>query len=137
MSQEEIFDVIVVGGGAAGLTAGIYSSRARLSTLILNEGAIGGQMVLTDEIANYPGVERTNGYLLASTMKKQAKEFGCKIKSNLKILSYNLEGEIKQVLLEDGREFHARSVILSPGGRPRSLQIPGEEQFKGDRKSVV
>ena len=131
MSQKEIFDVIVVGGGAAGLTAGIYSSRARLSTLILNEGAIGGQMVLTDEIANYPGVEKTNGYLLASTMKKQAKEFGCKIKSNLKILSYNLEGEIKQVLLEDGREFHARSVILSPGGRPRPLQIPGEEQFKG------
>lgn len=131
MSKEEIFDVIVVGGGAAGLTAGIYSSRARLSTLILNEGAIGGQMVLTDEIANYPGVEKTNGYLLASTMKKQAKEFGCKIKSNLKIKSYDLKGEIKHVVLEDGREFHGRSVILSPGGRPRPLQIPGEEQFKG------
>lgn len=131
MSAEEIFDVIVVGGGAAGLTAGIYSSRARLSTLILNEGAIGGQMVLTDEIANYPGVEKTNGYLLASTMKKQAKEFGCKIKSNLKIKSYELEGEIKRIVLEDGREFHSRSVILSPGGRPRSLELPGEEQFKG------
>ena len=131
MSTEEIFDMIVVGGGAAGLTAGIYSSRARLSTLILNEGAIGGQMVLTDEIANYPGVEKTNGYLLASTMKKQAKEFGCKIKSNLKIKSFDLEGEIKHVVLEDGREFRARSVILSPGGRPRPLQIPGEEQFKG------
>lgn len=131
MSAEEIFDVIVVGGGAAGLTAGIYSSRARLSTLILNEGAIGGQMVLTDEIANYPGVEKTNGYLLASTMKKQAKEFGCKIKSNLKIKSYELEDEIKRIVLEDGREFHSRSVILSPGGRPRSLELPGEEQFKG------
>jgi len=131
MSTEEIYDVIVVGGGAAGLTAGIYSSRAHLSTLILNEGAIGGQMVLTDEIANYPGVEKTKGYLLASTMKKQAKEFGCKIKSNLKIKSYNLEGEIKHVLLEDGREFQSRSIILSPGGRPRPLQIPGEEQFKG------
>ena len=131
MSSEEIFDVIIVGGGAAGLTAGIYSSRARLSTLILNEGAIGGQMVLTDEIANYPGVEKTNGYLLASTMKKQAKQFGCKIKSNLKIKSYDLEGEIKRIVLEDGREFQSRSVILSPGGRPRPLQIPGEEQYKG------
>ena len=129
--MEEIFDVIVVGGGAAGLTAGIYSSRARLSTLILNEGAIGGQMVLTEEIANYPGVEKTNGYLLASTMKKQAKEFGCKIKSNLKIKSYDLKGEIKQIILEDGRKFSSRSVILAPGGRPRSLQIPGEEQYKG------
>jgi len=131
MSAEEIFDVIIVGGGAAGLTAGIYSSRARLTTLILNEGAIGGQMVLTEEIANYPGVEKTNGYLLASTMKKQAKEFGCKIKSNLQIKSYDLEGEIKHIVLEDGREFSSRSVILSPGGRPRPLQIPGEEQFKG------
>ncbi len=131
MHTEEIYDVLVVGGGAAGLTAGIYSSRARLSTLILNEGAIGGQMVLTDEIANYPGVEKTKGYLLASAMKKQAKEFGCKIKSNLKIKSYDLEGEIKHIVLEDGREFSSRSVILSPGGRPRSLQLPGEEQYKG------
>lgn len=131
MNREEIFDLIVVGGGAAGLTAGIYSSRARLSTLILNEGAIGGQMVLTDEIANYPGVEKTNGYLLASTMKKQAKEFGCKIKSNLKIKTYDLKGEIKQIVLEDGRKFSSRSVILAPGGRPRPLQIPGEEQYKG------
>ena len=129
--MDEIYDVIVVGGGAAGLTAGIYSSRARLSTLILNEGAVGGQMVLTDEIANYPGVEKTNGYLLANTMKKQAKQFGCKIKSNLKIKSYDLEREIKLVILEDGREFRSRSVILSPGGSPRPLQIPGEDNFKG------
>ena len=131
MSTEEIFDVIVVGGGAAGLTAGIYSSRARLSTLILNEGAIGGQMVLTDEIANYPGVEKTNGYLLANIMKKQAKDFGCKIKSNLKIKSYDLEDKIKHIVLEDGREFSSRSVILTPGGSPRPLQISGEDQFKG------
>ncbi len=131
MTNEEIFDVIIVGGGAAGLTAGIYSSRARLSTLILNEGAIGGQMVLTEEVANYPGVETTKGYLLANTMKNQAKLFGCKIKSNLKIKSYDLEGEIKDVKLEDGREFSSRTVILSPGGRPRPLGIPGEEDFKG------
>ena len=131
MSKEEIFDVIIVGGGAAGLTAGIYSSRARLSTLILNEGAIGGQMVLTEEVANYPGVETTKGYLLANTMKNQAKAFGCKIKSNLKIRSYDLEGEIKHVVLEDGREFSSRTVILSPGGRPRPVGVPGEEEFKG------
>jgi len=131
MTQEEIFDVIIIGGGAAGLSAGIYSSRARLSTLILNEGAIGGQMVLTEEVANYPGVESTKGYLLANTMKNQAKQFGCKIKSNLQIKSYDLKGEIKHVVLEDGREFSSRTVILSPGGRPRPLGIPGEEEFKG------
>jgi thioredoxin reductase (NADPH) len=131
MNQEEIFDLIIVGAGAAGLTAGIYSSRAKLTTLILNEGAVGGQLVLTEEIANYPGVEATKGYLLANTMKKQAKEFGCKIKSNLKIKEYDLQGETKRILTEDGREFFGRAVILAPGGRPRSLEIPGEDTFRG------
>ena len=129
--MDELFDVIIIGAGAAGLTAGIYSSRARLSTLILNEGVVGGQMVLTNEIANYPGVESTHGYALAGIMKKQAKEFGSKIKSNVKVKKYELEGEIKRITLEDGREFRSRSVILSPGGKPRPLNIPGEETFKG------
>jgi thioredoxin reductase (NADPH) len=88
-------------------------------------------MVLTDEIANYPGVEKTHGYMLANTMKKQAKEFGCKIKSNIKVKSYELEGAIKRVELEDGRIFESRTVILTPGGKPRPLNIPGEDAFKG------
>ena len=129
--MDEIIDVIIIGAGAAGLTAGIYSSRARLSTLILNEGVVGGQMVLTNVIANYPGVESTQGYALAGIMKKQAKEFGCKIKSNVKVRNYELEGEIKRIVLEDGREFSSRSVILATGGKPRPLNIPGEESFKG------
>lgn len=129
--MNEMYDVMIIGAGAAGLTAGIYSSRARLNTIILNEGAIGGQMVLTDEIANYPGVETTKGYVVANTMKKQAKDFGCTIKSNITIDSYNLYGEVKHVSLTDGREFSAKSVILAPGGRPHSLNIPGENEFKG------
>ena len=129
--MEEVFDVMIIGAGAAGLTAGIYSSRAKLSTLILNDGAIGGQMVLTEEIANYPGVELTKGYMLAATMKKQAKDFGCKIKSNIKIEKIELEKEIKTVALKDGRSFRAKTVILAPGGKPRPLNIEGEEQFKG------
>lgn len=130
-NMDEIFDVIIIGAGAAGLTSGIYTSRAKLTTLILNEGAIGGQMVLTEEIANYPGVETTKGYMLANVMKKQAKSFGCKIKSNVKIAKYLLSEEVKVVELEDGRIFSGRSVILTPGGRPRSLNIYGEDQFKG------
>lgn len=129
--MDNVFDVIIVGGGAAGLTAGIYTSRAKLSTLILNEGTVGGQMVLTDEIANYPGVEATSGYKVASTMKKQAKDFGCKIKSNIKIASYDIDGDIKNVELNDGRKFQSRAVILAPGGRPRTLDIPGENIFQG------
>jgi thioredoxin reductase (NADPH) len=129
--MNEHYDVLIIGAGAAGLTAGIYASRARLKTLILNQGAIGGQMVLTNEIANYPGVETTSGYKVAATMKKQAKEFGCKIKSNVQIVKYDLQGEVKIVELEDGRTFQATTVILAPGGKPRSLGIPGEETYKG------
>ena len=129
--MDEIFDTIIIGGGAAGLTAGIYSSRAKLSTLILNEGAVGGQMVLTEEIANYPGVPVTKGYMLANSMKQQAKSFGCKIKSNIKITEYSLDGDVKKVTLEDGRAFSGRSVILAPGGKPRPLNIEGEDRFKG------
>ena len=122
---------MIIGAGAAGLTAGIYASRARLNTVIINEGVVGGQMVLTEEVANYPGVETTKGYMLANTMKTQAKSFGCKIRSNVKIASYALEGPVKSVTLEDGRSFGADAVILTPGGRPRSLNIPGEGKFKG------
>lgn len=129
--MDEVFDVMIIGAGAAGLTAGIYSSRAKHSTLILNEGAVGGQLILTNEIANYPGVETTQGYSVANTMKKQAKEFGCKIKSNIRIKDYDLSGSVKKVVLDDSREFSAKTVILAPGGKPRPLGIPGEEEFKG------
>lgn len=122
---------MIIGAGAAGLTAGIYASRAKLSTVILNEGAVGGQMILTEEIANYPGVEKTKGYMLANTMKMQAKSFGCKIKTNVKIETYDFDGETKTVNLDDGRKFEAKAVILTPGGRPRTTGMPGEDRFKG------
>lgn len=131
MEMSNHYDAIVIGGGPAGLTAGIYLSRARVRTLILNEGAVGGQMVLTHEIANYPGVESINGYQLANIMKKQAKTFGCDIQSNISIQILNLEGDIKEVTLTSGKTYTANAVILTPGGRSRTLGVPGEAQFKG------
>lgn len=129
--MQDTYDIMILGAGAAGLTAGIYASRAKLKTLILNEGAVGGQMVLTHEIANYPGVESISGYALANIMKKQARDFGCTIKSNVKIIRYSFDGPVKEVELEDGRVFRSRAVIVAPGGRPRPLGIPGEDTFKG------
>ena len=129
--MEKIYDVMILGAGAAGLSAGIYASRGKLETLILSEGVTGGQMVLTNEIANYPGVEMIKGYELSDIMKRQAKSFGCTLKANVKIVSYRLSEEIKEVTLEDGRVFRAKAVILAPGGRPRSLNIPGEKEFEG------
>ncbi|MCX7874557.1 MAG: thioredoxin-disulfide reductase [Melioribacteraceae bacterium] len=131
MESQNHFDVIVIGGGAAGLTAGIYLSRAKMKTLILNEGAIGGQMVLTHEIANYPGVESINGYELARNMKSQAQKFGCIIKSNLKITELDLNNEIKKVIVNNKDTFTAHSVIIATGGRSRTIGAIGENEFKG------
>ena len=131
MTQSNHYDAIVVGAGPAGLTAGIYLSRGHVRTLILNEGTIGGQMILTHEIANYPGVESVSGYQLSMVMRNQAKKFGCDIKSNISIASLNLDADIKEVTLADGSVFTADAVILSPGGRSRTLGVPGEETLKG------
>ena len=131
MDTNTHYDAIVIGAGPAGLTAGIYLSRARLRTLIVNEGTIGGQMVLTHEIANYPGVESISGYQLSNIMKKQAKTFGCHIKSNTSLQSIDLSGDKKSVLLSDGTAYTSDSVILTPGGRSRTLGVSGEDNFKG------
>lgn len=125
------FDVIVLGGGPAGLTAGIYLSRAKMNTLILNEGTVGGQTVLTHKVANYPGVESINGYQLARIMKKQATDFGCIIRSNVKITKMVLTGDIKSIEINGKETFTAKAVILAPGGRSRELGAPGEKEFKG------
>lgn len=125
------FDVIVMGGGPAGLTAGIYLGRSKVKTLILDEGMIGGQMILTYEIANYPGIEKTSGFQLANTMKKQAANFGCVIKSNVKLDSICLKSNPKTVNLANGEIYEADAIIWATGGRARSLHVPGEDSLKG------
>lgn len=129
--RDEHYNVIIIGGGAAGLTAGIYTSRAKLSTLIVTEGMPGGQMILTHEVANYPGVEQTSGYQIANTMKKQAESFGSKIISNIKIDNLQLEGNKKVVRLNNNQEYTADTIILATGGKPRELGVEGETGFKG------
>lgn len=131
MPEHNHFNSIIIGAGPAGLTAGIYLSRARARTLILNEGVVGGQMILTYEIANYPGVETISGYQLSNIMKKQAQSFGCEIKANIRISDLKLEEKLKQVSLSDGSIFTADTIILAPGGRPRTIGAAGEDDFKG------
>lgn len=130
MDQNQ-YDVIVLGAGAAGLTAGIYLARAKSNTLILDTGTPGGQMILTYEIANYPGIERITGYELSANMLKQAKSFGCTIKANVKISKIDIGKEIKTIMLESGETFSSNAVILATGGRSRILNVPGEAEFKG------
>ncbi|MFC2125050.1 thioredoxin-disulfide reductase [Bacteroidota bacterium] len=129
--KENHFDTIIIGAGPAGLSAGIYASRAKLKTLILNEGTIGGQLVLTHEIANYPGVKNTSGYMLGNTMKEQAESFGCKMRANLRITQMDLNEKIKRIEVNGLDEYTCDTIILAPGGKSRSLGVPGEEEFKG------
>jgi len=125
------YDAIIIGAGPAGLTAGIYLSRARVKTLILNEGTVGGQMVLTHEIANYPGVESISGYQLAMIMKKQAVSFGCEIKSNIIVKDIDTGDKIKSIILSDGTKYTSDAIIITTGGRSRTIGVPGEEKLKG------
>lgn len=129
--MENTFDTIIIGGGPAGLTAGIYLARGKAQVLILDTATIGGQMIFTHAIANYPGVEEVSGYQLSTTMKTQAKSFGCKIKSNIRITGFTLEGDNKSVTVNDKITYTAKSIILATGGRSRMLDVPGEKKFKG------
>jgi thioredoxin reductase (NADPH) len=131
MNIDNHYDAIVVGAGPAGLTAGIYLSRSKLRTLIINEGTVGGQMVLTHEIANYPGVENISGYQLSNIMKKQALKFGAIIKSNTSITSFEIDNQLKQITLDDGASYTSDAIIFTPGGRSRTLNITDEDRLKG------
>jgi thioredoxin reductase (NADPH) len=122
---------IIVGAGPAGLTAGIYLSRAKMKTLILDSGIAGGQLILTHQVANYPGIESISGYALSMHMKNQAKTFGCDIMSGVSIKDIDFESDIKTVYLSNGNQYTSDTVILATGGRSKTLNVTGEDVFKG------
>ncbi len=128
----EEYDVVIIGGGAAGLTAGIYSGRARLKTLLIEKALVGGLATYTNEIENYPGFpEGSTGTGLMDLFQKQAKKFGVKFKGT-DVKSVELEGEIKTV--ETFRTtYKAKVVIIAAGGRPRITNAENEEEFLFDK----
>ena len=125
------YDVIILGAGPAGLTAGIYLSRSRIKTLIVDTGAPGGQMNLTEKVVNYPGVYEDSGAMIAFTMRRQAERFGCNIIMQAEITNMQIDGEIKTFEIEDEGTFTSKAVIIASGGKPRALGIPGEKEFQG------
>jgi len=124
------YDCIIIGGGPAGLTAGIYTSRARLKTLLIESFSVPCQAVTADHIENYPGFpEGINGFELVEKFKKQAEKFGTEfIVSEVKSIKENNPGW--QVITED-KSYIARSVIIASGASPKKLNIPGEDKFRG------
>ncbi len=125
-----IYDVIIIGAGPAGLAAGLYASRARLNTLIIEKEQAGGQIVTTDEVANYPGsVENATGPSLVKRMEDQAKEFGAETVLDT-ITEVNFEDKIK-VLKGEKEEYQAKTVIIATGANPRLMGCPGEKELTG------
>lgn len=129
--MNNIYDVVILGAGPAGLAAGLYAGRSCLKTLIIEKGQDGGQIAITDEIENYPGqiVEGESGPSLIARMSEQAKKFGAERVSDV-IKSVELEGEVKKLVGAKG-EYYGKCVILATGAFPRPIGCKNEGKFVG------
>ena len=126
-----IYDVIIIGGGPSGLSAGIYASRARLKTLIIEKTGCGGQIAITDHLENYPGFEEgINGFELAVKMEKQARTFGCEITYG-EVISIETSDKTKKIILSDNTEYSTKTIIIASGANFKKLNVSGEKEFIG------
>lgn len=130
MSDSEFYDLVIVGGGPGGLTAGIYAMRAALKTVLVEKGLPGGQVNLSDEVENYPGFVHVGGAELSMKFAEHARAYGIEeLNDEVAAVDPGLDYHI--VRLGDGRELKTHAVILATGGSPRKLNIPGEEEYYG------
>jgi thioredoxin reductase (NADPH) len=128
--EERVFDTIIIGGGAAGLTTSIYAQRDRFSTLILEKKTIGGNAFLTEKIENYPGFTSISGPALMDKMEEQAKTYGATIKTGEEVISIEKENDLF-VIQTKTNQFLGRSIVLSTGSTYKKLSIPGETELIG------
>jgi len=125
------FDLIIVGGGPAGLTAGLYAARANMKTILLDSKDVGGEILNTELIEDYPGFESVTGAELAQKMAEHALKFGLKIETYKPVKEIRTEGDRKIVQLEDGTELSTYAVIVTVGGEPTKLGVVGEAEYHG------
>ncbi|MET3697532.1 thioredoxin reductase (NADPH) [Bacillus oleivorans] len=129
MAEEKIYDVIIAGAGPAGMTAAVYTSRANLSTLMIERGVPGGQMANTEDVENYPGFESILGPELSNKMFEHAKKFGAEYAyGDIKEI---VDGEEYKIVKAGSKEYKARSVIISTGAEYKKLGVPGENELGG------
>ncbi|NME35657.1 MULTISPECIES: FAD-dependent oxidoreductase [Fusobacterium] len=128
--MEKIYDMIVIGGGPAGLTAGIYGGRAKLDVLIIEKEEKGGQIKITSEVVNFPGIKEISGSELVDKIKEQAKNFKNDFVQD-EVIDMNLEDDIKVIKTKSGKEYKGLSVVIATGASPRKLNFPGEIEYSG------
>lgn len=129
IDTSNLYDVVVIGGGPAGLTAGLYLARARYRVLVLEKDDFGGQITITNEVVNYPGVGRTTGRALTQTMRQQAKDFGAEFLS-AEATGLDVDGDIKTVHTSRG-DLKTFGIVLATGASPRKLGFEGEAEYAG------
>ena len=130
MANREYYDVIIIGGGPAGLSAAIYALRASMRTVLIEKASAGGQITLTDEVENYPGFKNINGYDLSEKFLDHAKSYNLEVLSReATVLEPGLDWHTVQ--LDGDERLKSHAVILASGGLPRKLNIPGEDEFYG------
>ena len=130
MKEEFNYDMVIIGGGPAGLAAAVYAARSNLKTAVFEKALVGGQMTMTDEIENYPGMDGVlSGFEMAEKMQKQAEHFGAEI-INEDVLKLRIDGMYKLIETEDD-VYRAKAVIYAAGSYPRKLNASGEERLTG------
>ena len=128
-STENLYDVVVIGGGPAGLTAALYLARARYRVVVLEKEQFGGQITITSEVVNYPGIEKTDGKALTESMRRQAQNFGAEFLLT-KAEALDCSGDVKKVKTSRGT-LECFGILLATGAHPRMVGFAGEQEFQG------
>lgn len=128
-STENLYDAVIIGGGPSGLTAAIYLARARYRVLVVEKERFGGQITITHEVVNYPGIESISGEALTDAMRRQATNFGAEVML-AEVTDLNLDGDIKEIITNRGT-LRAFSVLVATGANPRRIGFDGENEFRG------